>query len=261
MKGALLKAADSAPLQFILNLLIYAFYTLVLGVSLAPSAALAVWGIGRSLSFMSMPPGAAALSILVLGLSVGAAFFLYLIWGSVFMGASIRLLSLGIRPGTYPAVSLTCVRWILYNGIFTIAVRTILPITVMSLFCRMFFRLLGCRMGRNVYINTPNLNDPQFLEIEDNVVIGGASDVSCHTFERGRLILGRIRIGEGTVIGAHAYISPNVTIGRRCTIGVNTIIRKNHTIPDGSVIGTPAGLPIRSVARIERENKRSAGRH
>jgi carbonic anhydrase/acetyltransferase-like protein (isoleucine patch superfamily) len=92
------------------------------------------------------------------------------------------------------------------------------------------------------------------MELEDNVIIGGLADVSCHTFEGDRLILGRVRIGEGSVIGAHAYIFPNVDIGRHCSIGVNTIIRKNRIIPDCSIIGTPAGLPMRYVAKIEREN-------
>jgi hypothetical protein len=78
--------------------------------------------------------------------------------------------------------------------------------------------------------------------------------VSCHTFEGERLILGRISLGEDSLVGARAYIFPNVTIGRRCSIGVNTIVRKNRVLRDGSMIGSPAGLPIRSVARIERES-------
>jgi acetyltransferase-like isoleucine patch superfamily enzyme len=249
-----MKIGNSAPAQFVINILLYAFYAAVLGVSLVPSAAAIVFGVDRFI--LSAEPGLPGLAVgmLLLGLSLGVAFFLYLIWGSIFMAVVIRLLSLGIKPGTYPAVSLTCLRWIVYCGIFTIVVRTILPITVMSFFCKTFFRIVGCKIGRNVYINTPNLNDAQFLTLEDNVVIGGLADITCHTFEANKLTLGRIRIGEGTVIGARAYISPNVDIGKRCVIGVNSLVRKNRSIPDGSVIGTPAGLPIRFVARFERES-------
>ena len=251
MGRTFLKIADSSAVQFTINIILYTLYAAVMGVSLIPSVAAAVWGADRFLA--SSGPGLAA-GIPLFSLCLGAAFFLYLMWGSIFMAIMIRLLSIGIRPGTYPAVSITCLRWILYSGIATMAMRTILPITVMSFFCKTYYRIIGCRIGKNVYINSPHLNDVQFMELGDNVVIGGMADVTCHTFEGGMLILGRISIGAGTVIGANSYIFPNVTIGRRCSIGVNTIIRKNRIIPDGSIFGTPGGIPARSLIKMERES-------
>ncbi|MBN1525062.1 MAG: hypothetical protein JW904_11295 [Spirochaetales bacterium] len=253
MKKVLMFIASSSPVQFIVNIVIYAFYAAVLGASLAPSIAVIVWGVHQFLLNLPADYLYLGLQILYFALSCGVAFYLYMMWGSFFMGLLIRILSIGMKPGTYPAVSLTTLRWIIYSGIFTIVVRTILPITVMSFFCKLFFRLLGCKIGKNVYINSPSLNDAKFLEIGDDSVIGGGADITCHTFEGGRLTLGRIKIGKSSVIGARAYIFPNVTIGDRCSIGVDTIIRKNRVIPDKSMVGIPAGIPLKAVAKFEKE--------
>jgi acetyltransferase-like isoleucine patch superfamily enzyme len=255
MQKALLRIAGSSPAQFLVNILLYAIYAAVLGVSLAPSAGILAWAFSAIPGAFGPAIAEAAARVLLLGLSMGVAYFVYLMWGSIVQAVVIRLFSSGIEPGIYPMVSSTCLRWIVYSGVFTISVRTILPVTVMSFFCKLFFRIVGARIGKNVYINTPNLNDAQFLTLDDDVVVGGASDLSCHTFEGDKLILGRIRIGRGSVIGAHAYVFPGVTIGKRCSIGVYTVIRKNREIPDGSVVGIPSGMPMRSVARIERENR------
>jgi acetyltransferase-like isoleucine patch superfamily enzyme len=255
VQKALLRIAGSSPAQFLVNIVLYALYAFVLGLSLAPSAGILAWSFSYLPSAFGPSLSGNAAWITLLGLCMGVSYFVYLMWGSIVQALAIRLLSLGIKPGVYPMVSGTCLRWIIYSGIFTLAVRTILPVTVMSFFCKVFFRIVGAKIGKNVYINTPNLNDAQFLTLDDDVVVGGASDVSCHTFEGDKLILGRISIGSGSVIGAHAYIFPGVTIGKRCSIGVETVIRKNRIIPDGSVVGIPSGMPMRSVARIERENR------
>jgi acetyltransferase-like isoleucine patch superfamily enzyme len=50
---------------------------------------------------------------------------------------------------------------------------------------------------------------------------------------------GPIRIGQWTWIGAHAFILPNVTIGRNSVIGANAVVNRN--IPPYSVaVGVPA---------------------
>jgi acetyltransferase-like isoleucine patch superfamily enzyme len=94
------------------------------------------------------------------------------------------------------------------------------------------------------------------MEIGDNVVIGGKTDLSCHTIEGDTLILQPVKIGAHTLIGQHCYISPGVTIGKKCVIGQYAFIRKNKTIPDGTIISAIAGMPIREVANFEKSARR-----
>ena len=184
---------------------------------------------------------------LILVLSV----YIYFITGVIVMGIIIRILSLGMKPGKYPQASFGMLRWLIYSGIYHIAGSTILNFIPMTFFTNLFFRLMGAKIGKNVYINTWFLNDAYLMEIEDNVVIGGKSDVSCHTFEDNCLVLSPIKIGEGTLIGTRCYISPGVTIGKKCMIGMYSFIRKNSIIPDKTFISSLAGMNVRDVAVLE----------
>jgi acetyltransferase-like isoleucine patch superfamily enzyme len=253
MNKALKFLADSPVTQAVVTLLIYTLYGTLLGLSLAPSIYL-LW---RAWPACMTTPSIGG--IIAFSICCGMALFLYFIAGAIVMGSAIRLLSLGIGPGRYPFVSLTMVRWMMYSGIYNLAGTTIFTFVPMSFLGTAFFKLIGAKMGKNVRLNTWFLNDAYLLEIGDNVVIGGKSDVSCHTIEGGMLILERIRIGADTLIGQRCYISPGVTIGSRCVIGQYAFIRKNKAIPDRTIISAIAGLPIRQVSRIEKATE--AGQH
>ena len=188
----------------------------------------------------------------VVALLLAGSVYLYFFWGAVFQASLIRLLSLGIGPGRYPAVSVTTLRWLIYSGIYTLSIRTILPIVPVSFVINVYFRIVGCRLGRNVKLNSWILNDAYLLTLGDNVIVGGQTDISCHLFEHDHLVLKPISIGSGTLIGAHSYISPGVTIGKHCLIGLHSYIRAGRTIPDGSTITSLAGIDIHTARHIER---------
>lgn len=151
-------------------------------------------------------------------------------------------------------------RRLIYSGIYTISIRTILPLIPVTFATNMYFRIVGCRMGRNVKINTFNLNDAYLLTLGDAVVIGGGTDISCHLFENNQLILKPIHIGKGSLIGARSYISPGVRIGARCVIGLQSYIRSDHVIPDESVVTSLAAIDLRTAREIERGHLRPARR-
>jgi acetyltransferase-like isoleucine patch superfamily enzyme len=230
----------------LLTAVTYVFYSLVLGISFFPSLFLGfkAWTLSA--------PHDSVLSIFLLALAAGGAFVLFFVSGVLVFGVFIRIFSLGIKPGTYAIASLTMFRWLLYSGLYNVIGHLILQLIPMSFLQKLFFRIIGAKLGKNVQINTWFLNDAYLLEIGDNVIIGGKTDISCHTFEGGKLVLKGIRIGSGTAIGQGCYISPGVTIGERCVIGQYSLVRKNTDIPARSIISAIAGLPIRAVTRIER---------
>jgi acetyltransferase-like isoleucine patch superfamily enzyme len=185
-------------------------------------------------------------------LSVGAALYLFFMTSVVVMGGLYRLLSLGVKPGRYPMMSLTTLRWLIYGGIYSIAIRLVLPVVRLTFVCNLFYRICGCRMGRNVRLNTWVLADAYLLELGDNVVIGGETEVSCHIFENDTLYLDRVRIGSGTLVGGRCYISPGVTIGKNCLIGLYSYLRRGKVIPDGAKIASVGGMPLHWVQRLQR---------
>lgn len=242
------------PVEVVLTILVYAVYASVVGLSLIPSSYLLMTALPPILEPVLTGHGiGAGLRAATLGsLTLAGALYLYLLWGAVVQGSIIRLLSLGIGPGRYPAISFTTLRWLIYSGISTVSTRTILPLVPVSFVTNLYFRLIGCRMGKNVRINTHALNDAYLLTLGDGVVIGGKTDVSCHLFENNHLVLSPISIGSGTLVGAHSYISPGVTIGSGCVIGLHSYIRSGRVIPDRSVITSLAGIDVKTARHIER---------
>lgn len=241
------RIARSRFIQLIITLVTYAVYAAVIGICLAPSIWVVAWG-WRTI----VQPGFGAW--VLFSMLVGAALYLYFITGIIVMGAMIRLTNLGIKPGVYPNASPTMLLWLISSGILVITRVTIMPMIPMTFFTELFFRIIGCKVGRNVYFNSWILNDANLIEIGDDVVIGGASDISAHIYEKDKLILEPVKIGAGTVIGAHSYISPGVTIGKNCLIGVNSYVRRGKTIPDNSRYTALAGLPMHEMAVIEKSH-------
>lgn len=248
--------AGSPLVEIALTLVVYALYAAVIAASLVPSATIVLALAPRIVAGIDMGSVASLSTLLrsgaLLAVAAAGALYAYLFWGALVQAGLVRLLSLGIRPGRYPAVSFTTVRWLVFSGIYTISMRTILPLVPVSFVTNLYFRIVGCRMGRNVKLNSFMLNDAYLLTIGDDVIVGGQTDISCHLFERDHLILQPVTIGSGTLVGAHCYVSPGVTIGERCVIGLSSYIRAGRTIPDGSVITSLAGIDVKTARSIER---------
>lgn len=132
----------------------------------------------------------------------------------------------------------------------------VLPYVSGTVWNKLFYKILGAKIGKNVFINSPKLSDAYLLELGDNVVIGGDASINCHIFEGNSLILGKVKIGSNTLISAETYIMPGATIGNHCNIGLKAIIRKNKNIPDNSMILSFPGTPAKKVAEILKDDKK-----
>ena len=227
-----------------LNLLLYLFYGILIGLAVLPS--LALWQF--LFSHPLMGPGFVTLLIRAVGVGVGV--YLFFLWGLLIFGLSERLLSIGFRPGRYGTDSPVFIRWLVYSGVHTISLALILPYVRGSSFVGLYYKLLGCKLGQDVFINTTGLHDAYLLEVGDNVIIGGATDITCHIFEDGELILDRIKIGSDVLIGANCYIMPGTEIASHVSIGANSLLRKKTVVEERSVYMPLPALPVRQVASL-----------
>ena len=254
--------SDSFPVQVLITLVTYSLYAALIGICLLPSA-LVLHAAARALLAAQPAPMALVARLLLFCLCVGASLYVYFITGIFVIGSFVRLVSFGMRPGRYPIASATTLRWLIYSGVSGIAQKTILPMIPVTFFSTLYFRLIGCRMGRRVRLNSWFLNDAWLIELGDDVVIGGGATISPHQFEDGCLVLERVRVGSGTLVGALSYLSSNVTIGRRCLVGTRSFVRRGTTVPDGTRLTSLAGLPLREMYRIEKAGRiaRQEARH
>jgi len=237
----------SNPLIYTIGVLVsYAFYGSVLGVSMVPSVYL-IYVVSQNLEFSNI------LNILLLCLTIGVSIYLFFIVALLVFGVVERVLVIGFKPGRYKIGSFTFIRWLIYSGLHILLLNTVLPFMAGSTFSKIFYRILGAKIGKNAFINTKGLHDAYLLEIGDNVVIGGETNISCHIFEGNELILGKIKIGNNTLIGTDCYIMPDVTVGNNCSIGLYSYIRKKRKIEDKSIIMAIPGLPAKKVAQMIRD--------
>jgi hypothetical protein len=248
---------ESFPVQLVVTLVTYCLFAALIGTCLFPSV-IFLRAMARALLAASSPSMGLGLRLFLFSLCIAGSLYLYFITGILILGCLIRLLSLGIRPGRYAMLSGTTVRWLIYSGIYVIALKTVLPLLPVSFFPNLFFRLVGCRMGRGVRLNSWSLNDAYMIEIGDNVTIGGNTDLTPHQWEDNHLILEPIRIGGGTLIGAHCYITSGVTIGKNCLIGIGSFIRRGRRIADNTRTTSLGALSLHEMYGLERSARREA---
>jgi serine acetyltransferase len=247
------RLSRSTVVKLTLAVIVYVVYAAVLGCALAPSLYILFWS-----SRLFLVPAFTAGALPALGkgvlfaVSVGISIYVFFYFGLLLFALLIRLLSQGVKPGKYPPGSLITLLWVVLNGVHTLAYRLILPLVPMTFFSNMYWRVSGCRIGKNVWLNSYMMMDAYLITIDDDAIIGGDAILSAHVFENGRLYLAPIHIGKKVLIGGHSYISPGVTVGDGAVIGMHSYVRKDRQIPPGTHIAAMAGLPTRRLYELER---------
>ncbi|MBI5397076.1 MAG: amino acid adenylation domain-containing protein, partial [Verrucomicrobia bacterium] len=126
------------------------------------------------------------------------------------------------KAGEHPLWGLYYFRWWLVN-----TVQSAIPITYLNgtPLLNPYLRLLGAKIGRNVFLGTDNFTAFDLLTIGDDTSIGlDASGAGCHV-ENGRLIIGPVTIGNG------------------CYVGTRSMVRENAVIEDGAALEDLSMLP------------------
>jgi len=239
---------DRFLVQVVMSLAAYLVHWIAIAIALTPGVMFLMWSWHEC-----FPAGELSwIRVSLFSLTIMFAYFIYVICGIVVFGLFIKVLSSGIKAGSYSMFSSTTLRWLMLSGIYNFACLTILPQILVSPFIDAFFTIIGCKIGKNVRINTPFLNDAYLLEIGENSIIGGKATLSCHIFEKGRLVLKPITIGKNCVVGAHAYVHPGVVMEDNSAIGVYAMVPKDDIIRSKTVHGHLPALPYRELARLKR---------
>lgn len=108
-------------------------------------------------------------------------------------------------------------------------------------------RLMGVRIGRDVYISPGVVIDPIYpwlVELDDDVLLGMGCRLLTHEYTAAHFRVGRIHVGRGSVIGAYSTVRSGVTIGGKATVGFNSLVNKD--VPDGITVGGVPARPLRS---------------
>jgi acetyltransferase-like isoleucine patch superfamily enzyme len=188
----------------------------------------------------------------LIGLSAVSAFFIYG-FSLIFILGLLRIVfRLNLVEGEYRVGSLGIYRWMFINGLYMIAAITFMDFILLTPFSILFFRLMGAKVGKNVQINSKKCFDLSLIEIGDNAVIGGYATIMCHSFERGRLILRKVKIGKNVVLGLNSVLMSGADIGEGAFITAGAVLGKNKQVAPYSVY---AGVPAESIKERRDQNK------
>ncbi len=189
---------------------------------------------------------ALALRFWLVALSLILAYFLYGFTLILLLGGLRVILKLNLKEGEYYIGSLGAFRWMFINGLYMIVSLTFMDFIQLTPFAVLFFRLMGAKVGKNVQINSKQCFDLSLVEIGDNAVIGGYATIMCHSFERGRLILRRVKIGKNVVLGINSVVMAGCQIGEGAFITAGAILGRNKQVAPHSVY---AGVPAEPVRK------------
>ena len=150
-----------------------------------------------------------------------------------------------------PLASLTTIRWAICGQLHR-STHPFLAHVVPSFIANGYYRLAGCKIGKNVNINTITLNDPSLVEIGDNVVIGGGATLNGHLVERNMIVLEKITIGHSALVGGGSMVGPGSRIGNQSVLASRAVLPKRRVIPDDETWG---GIPARFIYKNQDSSK------
>lgn len=109
---------------------------------------------------------------------------------------------------------------------------------------RLYFKLLGARIGADTYPGRCMIFDPRFVSLGKMVVMGFNASLIPHIMEGTALAHAAIRIGDHATIGTNAVIMAGVTVGENAVVAAGAVVPKFTQIGPGEVW---AGVPARKL--------------
>jgi len=213
----------------------YLVGTVILGLAVLPGVALCYY------LWTHLQAHSLQLRLLMLSFGIAAAFFLYGITLMIVAAISRIIFRLNLQEGEYRIPSWGVFKWLFANSLYVVVAATFMDFILLTPLANIFYRIMGAKVGKNAQINSKFCADVSLLEVGDDAVIGGHATVICHSFERQRLVLKKVKIGKKAIVGLNAVILPGCDIGEGALIAAGAVLSRNtHVEPRDVYCGVPA---------------------
>jgi non-ribosomal peptide synthetase-like protein len=93
------------------------------------------------------------------------------------------------------------------------------------------FNLLGCRIGKGVYLDTTDITEFDCVHIGDHSELNALSCPQTHLFEDRVMKIDRVDIGSKVYIGPRSAVLYSAKVGDNARIGPLTLVMKGEHIP------------------------------
>jgi non-ribosomal peptide synthetase-like protein len=152
---------------------------------------------------------------------------------STFFVIGLKWLLVGrYQTGTIPLWSNFIWRTELITGLYeAIIVPGFLFFLLGTPFAPMLLRLLGMKIGRNVYIETTDFTEFDLITIEDHVILDRDSTLQTHLFEDRVMKLGKLHLYPRTQVGSWAMILYDTVLEPDVFIQPMSLVMKGEKLP------------------------------
>jgi non-ribosomal peptide synthetase-like protein len=128
---------------------------------------------------------------------------------------------------------------------FVQQVQSFVPISILtgSPLLNWYYRLMGAKIGTDVYLGTTELLAFDLVNIGDRTSIGNDSRLLGYEFIDGWLEVGRIDIGKDCCVGTNSSLGLNIDLADGAELGDLSYLPDDRSIPLGEAwVGSPAQL-------------------
>ncbi len=122
----------------------------------------------------------------------------------------------------------------------SLAVPSLIRLSIGSPMFNMWTRLMGAKIGRSVWCETWWLPEFDLVELEDRVSVNRGTVLQTHLFHDRIMRLEPVTMKQGSTLGPNSFVLPGATIEDRSTVGPGSLVMRQETVPgDGNWGGNP----------------------
>ena len=164
------------------------------------------------------------------------------------LAVALKWLIIGrFRAGEYPLWGGYYFRFWLVKKLVEAAPTQLLSATP---FLAVFYRLLGAKIGKNVYLGTTRVMTFDLLTIHDGASLAREAGLLGYRVERDRLILGPITVGRDAYVGLRAILENDTQLGYEAELDDLSVLPAGQQIPAREGwLGSPA-QHVRSLESV-----------
>lgn len=142
------------------------------------------------------------------------------------------------KEGEYPLWSTTFIRWWFVNAMMQNSPIGSLTGTPLA---PLYYRLLGAKIGKNVVMESLEMDVPDLIEIGDDCVLENSSWIHCAEVAHGKLCLRKVRMGAGCSLGVRAGLCGGAAMETGASLRDISCVANGVTVPAHEEwIGSPA---------------------
>ncbi len=170
---------------------------------------------------------------------MAAGFFMYGLTLVFVVPAVNKILPLKVKPHRATWYSLSVIPWYYHNALTYLVRYTFLDFITPTPINKLFYQMMGMKIGKGTVINTSNISDPCLIEIGDYVTIGGSVTLVAHYGQKGLLVIDKLVIHDKATIGLRASLFGNVVVGKGALVKAHEVLLPKTRIPDADVAESP----------------------